>query len=192
VLNALAHGAHASWNALTAQTVDPAAASLHVLADETLALAPWLSELGNVDLRLRETCGKLSRPDLTALRNQSALFIDMFKGLEEQREVGDAAEWRRIPDKVAEIAARMPGIGDSQMQNELRHTLQVARFAAERGSLRRRTGGISPQDRKRLRAMLGGIVEEHRRLWLLRSREGGLEHSCSFYEKIGESLGGEA
>jgi hypothetical protein len=162
------------------------------MADETLALAPWLSELGNVDLRLRETCGKLSRPDLTVLRNQSALFIDMFKSLDEQRDIGDATEWRRIPDKVAEIASRVPSITDSQVQNELRHTLQVARFAAERGSLRRKAGGIPQQDRKRLRTMLGDIIEEHRRLWLRRSREGGLDHSCSFYEKIGDSLGASA
>jgi hypothetical protein len=31
---------------------------------------------------------------------------------------------------------------------------------------------------------LEGIIAEHRRLWLLRSRVGGLDHSCTYYRNI--------
>jgi hypothetical protein len=64
----------------------------------------------------------------------------------------------------------------------------VARFAAARGAGRRRAGGLDDAEKKKLRDQLDGIVAEHRRLWLLRSREGGLDHSCGYYRQIEESL----
>jgi hypothetical protein len=47
---------------------------------------------------------------------------------------------------------------------------------------------LSAADKTKLRDQLGAIIAEHRRLWLLRSREGGLEHSCGYYRQIMESL----
>jgi len=181
-LNAMAHGAAAAWNAEA--SVDPRAVSLHVFGDRSLAVGGWLDRLGDADLRLRESCGALSHPDRTRLRNQSALFIDMFKGLEEQVGVGAVEDWEEARARVEESAAVRPAGLNLLIGEELDHTLEVARFAAARGAGKRRPGGLNAESRKDLAERLEAIIGEHRRLWRVRSREGGLEHSCGFYRKI--------
>jgi hypothetical protein len=122
------------------------------------------------------------------LPNQSALFIDMLKKLDEQVNVGRLDDWEETREHIEQLAGSRPSLPSEQMNDELKHTIEVARFAAARGAGRRRSGGLSGGEKKELRDQLEGIVAEHRRLWMLRSREGGLEHSCGYYRPIMESL----
>ena len=48
----------------------------------------------------------------------------------------------------------------------------------------RKPGGLTDSEKRNLRDQLEAIITEHRRLWLLRSREGGLDHSCTYYRNI--------
>jgi hexosaminidase len=185
-LMGLAHGAAAAWN--PAAPFDPRAASLHVFRDKSLRLGDWLEELGDVDLKLRQTCGALSAPGRVKLPNQSALFIDMLKKPDEQADIGRPEDWEEAREHMEQLASSRPSLPSEQMNDELKHTVEVASFAAARAAGRRRLGGLGDAEKKRLREQLDGIIAEHRRLWLLRSREGGLEHSCGYYRQIWESL----
>ncbi len=182
-LMGIAHGAAAAWNPKA--PFDPRAASLHVFGDRSLSVGPWLEELGDVDLKLRQTCGALSAPGRIKLPNQSAMFIDMLKKLEEQVEVGKLKDWEEAADRIEQLS-KTPcrQTCPPRLNDELRHTIEVARFAAARGVGRRRPGGLTKADRNVLRDQLEGIIAEHRRLWLVRSRVGGLDHSCTYYRNI--------
>jgi hypothetical protein len=178
----IAHGAAASWN--PAAALDSRAASLHVFGDHSLRLGAWMEELGDVDLKLRQTCGALSAPGRVKLPNQSALFIDMLKKLDGLVEIGRLEDWEETREHIEQLATSRPALPNDLMDEELKHTVEVARFAAARGAGRRRPGGLSETEKRTLRQQLEAIIMEHRRLWRLRSREGGLEHSCGYYKNI--------
>ncbi len=177
----LAQGAEAAWSGCRAGKGDldvTDATSLHVHSDRTLRAGRWLEELGDADLVLRETCGQLSRPDRTRLRNQTALFIDLLKKHAEQTDVGSVEDWEATSKRLKELAARVPtGMGDL-VDAEFAHTIRFAQIAADRGAWRRKQGGLTAQERQNLRERLEGVMAEHRRTWLARSRAGGLEASC--------------
>jgi hypothetical protein len=103
---------------------------------------------------------------------------------------GSENQWLLLVDHLLDLKSCLPDLADSQIQAELIHTFDVAVFAAERGGARRRRGGIRPEARKYLVEKLRGLIEEYRRLWLLRSRPGGLEDSCNHYRKVLEELEG--
>ncbi|MCC6230011.1 MAG: family 20 glycosylhydrolase [Phycisphaerales bacterium] len=183
-LNALGHAAQAAWDA-SSPDASTAARSLHALADHSGSLAAYIDELGDADLPLRETCGELSRPGKPSrLLNQTAIFIDMHKNLGEDTHVGDPRQWEATLERLLAMAARIPAGLSPLASDEMRHTLDVATFASERGSLRRRPGGMLPTDRARLTGRLHAIMDEHARLWRIRSREGGLPQSLAFYRQI--------
>jgi hypothetical protein len=245
--HALAHGAQAAWNAESVHRFDPRASSLHVLNDPTLQVGPWLERFGDADLPLRETCGQLSwSAGPPRLRNQSALFIDMLKKLDEQREVGDPALFHQTTIRLEALAGDLaaitsqslpprafaggvsrclasdgggkrgaplrgsfsvtpsppppitlsssrgsverPNTQDTLIPAEFSHSLNVARFAAWRATARREQQTLTPSDRARGRAWIAEIIQEHTRLWRLRSREGGLNHSCGYYRQIADSF----
>jgi hypothetical protein len=187
---ALAEAADAAWSC-DSPGYDPRAASLHMFGDESLAIGPWLDRLGDADLPLRRIGGRRS-PDQppTALRNSSALFCDMFlpigPGGEDKLRAGilgvPSAEVEAVLARLEALARARPGIADPLLGTELDHTLAVARFAAARALWRRR--GAPTRDAALLRRDLEQVIAEHRRLWLERSREGGLEESVSYYERL--------
>lgn len=192
MMHALANAAQAAWNAPASGSFDARASSLHALGDETLGAGPWLEKLGDADLALREVCLPLSRPGVAGrLRNQSALFIDLhnWRG-SGGAEVGEMRLWEGAREAVEAARAGFPGGLGEQLRDELGHTLDVAAFAAERAVARRGRGGIEDGQRRRLGERLRGIIAEHRRLWLQRSRPGGLENSCRHYAAVLTDLEG--
>lgn len=152
------------------------------------ALASWLDELGDADLHLRETCGRLARPELTGpqrLRNQSALFIDLHNHPHDRlTDVAAPPDWERALTTLESLDSRRPRTGDAQIDAELAHTTAYAIAAARRGFLRRRPGGLTRADKRDLIARFSAIAAEHARLWRLRSREGGLSASLAHFEKV--------
>jgi hypothetical protein len=183
-LHALAQAAQAAWN--PSAQVNHAAQSLHLFGDATGAVSTWLNELGDADLPLRETCGALSHPSKTRLLNQTALFIDMFKELGEQTNVGSRQDWFETLERLEALAARVPATTDQRVREELQHSVEYACFAAARGSLRRL--GLDDRAIATLRERLSALRGSHARLWRSRSREGGLAHSDSFLAQIDQKL----
>lgn len=183
-LNALGHAAQAAWDA-SSPDATAMARSIHALDDASRTLASYIDELGDADLPLRETCGELSRPGKPSrLLNQTAIFIDMHKNLGEDTHVGELHKWDATLDRLRALATRIPAGLSSLALDEMIHTLDVATFAAERGSLRRHPEGMRSADRSRLAGRLRAIMDEHARLWRVRSREGGLSQSLAFYQQI--------
>jgi hypothetical protein len=191
-LHALAEGAALAWN--PGAEPDARGVSRHALGDDSDELAPWLDELGDCDLALRETCGELARPANappigTRLRNQSALFLDMHTPLDARPEVGDPRAWEEAWRRVEALARRTPKAPHPLLAQELSHTLATAAFAAERAFKRRLPGGMSPRERAAMRERCLALANENASLWRERSREGGLEHSQGFWRAIADSFG---
>jgi hypothetical protein len=184
-LHGLAEAANAAWNADAAESFYPRASGLHAFGDATGQAGSWLDALGDVDVELRRIAGP---PDAsgtpTPLRNASALFVDLHDPWNNTPTVPDIAKWRIVQDRLHDLAGRVPANVSQPVADELRHTLAVARFAADRAVARRIEGGAAPDERQHLTQRLRQIVGEHRRLWLQRSRPGGLDDSCGHYERI--------
>jgi hexosaminidase len=188
-LHALSKGAQAAWSAEGVRRLDVRAIALHVFGDSTLKLGAWLDELGNADEPLRRVCGRLSRPKQTgefALWNQSALFADLHNcTLTDRTEVGDIELWRDAAGRIEDAWVAMVGGLNGLIDDELEHTIAVARFAVRRAIARREGNGkLSAWVKGELKAMGKAVADEHRRLWLARSRRGGLEISLSHYRRI--------
>lgn len=198
-MHAIAEAADAAWNADNLDTYDPRAASMHAFNDPSLKLGPWLDAVGDVDVELRRIGGRVNpgQPP-THLRNSSVLFCDMHipdhpaKNDDEKLRRGlnstPASMWERAVGRLHELSASRPQVSEP-LASELSHTLDVACFAAVRG-LWRRTGKYSAKDRTELAGWLRTILAKHRELWLLRSREGGLDDSSRFYQRIIDDLEG--
>lgn len=175
-LHGIAHAADAAW-AGDGDSFNLAAESLQVFNDRTLAIGAWLDRLGDADLTLRNVAGRTEQPGVhTVLRNATGLF---GLGLLNEPIRGTLSAWNSALQSVRAIAREPRGTLSSQLEEEIKHTLEVAEFAAERG-VQRAGGAAMRAAPDRLR----NIIHEHRRLWLARSRDGGLDHSCGFYEQL--------
>ncbi|MEI7657245.1 MAG: family 20 glycosylhydrolase [Phycisphaerae bacterium] len=184
-LHALGEAANTAWSGTNA-AASHAARSLHLFGDRTGSASRWLDEFGDADLPLRETCGALSHPSRTRLLNQTAIFIDLFKQLDEQVEVGSLLQWHETLDRLEDLARRVPAVADRLMRDELTHAASHACFAAARGAMRR----DRPDGRwiDMLRDRLGALRADHSRLWRIRSREGGLADSDGYFAKTEATL----
>lgn len=181
----LADAAEAAWNGPAARfdANHAAATSLHVFDDHCNAIAPWLDRLGDLDRTLRVRC---------KIRNASAIFSDLFPPIPPKpghRYLIDAPaeEWKRLQIDLAQLESAKPGIGDVLLDQELDHTLAMARLAVEHGlSCRLAPDGLSPrsEDRPALRAQAEHCLAELRRLWTARNRTGGLDRSSQHLKRV--------
>lgn len=183
----IAHGAAASWNADHANALvrglPLAAVSLHALNDQTLAAADFIERVSEIDKPVREVGAPYSVAGTSGrLRNASALFCDLHYGLDGCRDVGTLAQWRAIASKLA--AERVPDGLRPLLADQLQHALDVSRLSAARGVARRFKGGVTPAARELLSEQLRGVIADHRRLWLVDSRPGGLDESAGKYEAV--------
>lgn len=161
---------------------DNAAAGLHTFG--SAALGEWLARLGDVD---RELC-RGERPDFSGgpgrpVHNQTALWNEMHTPFHERQGPGDAAAWREVAERLAALAAELPRGLDPLVERECRHAVAVAAWTCERALVRRKP---SPAilERQTLAEAMCDLIAEHRALWLVRSRPGGLSDSLARYESF--------
>jgi hypothetical protein len=195
-LAALAEAAEAAWGGDT-DGYDARAAGAHVFGDPSGEAGVWMDRLGDVDVEMRRIGGRRAEGEPPVpLRNSSVLFNDLFTPIapppdgDEKLRRGTLGVplglWRGAAERLADLAGRRPRGVSELMGRELDHTLEVARVAVERGIWRREGAGTGRG--RELAARIGGLIEEHRRLWLERCREGGLEDSCGYYRRIAEEM----
>jgi hexosaminidase len=197
-LPAIAQAAEAAWHGGEGGA-DVRSVSLQVLGDDSLRAAAWLEAMGDADLPLRRVCGRREEGEaLRPIRNASALYLDLHLPL--RPGAADDAALRHgvlssTEDQWEEVLARLESLGDGPpagllplMEREARHTMRVAKLAAERARVRRQTAGMSRGTARKLADELREITEEHRALWRERSREGGLVSSCMHYARVIEDL----
>jgi len=188
-LHALAEAANAAWNTDAAENYNPQASSWHAFNDKTGTTGKWLDEVGDVDFELRCIAGKKDRDGRPIpLRNSTCLFNDLhaaFVGLEKP---GSFADWEMIRERLDALNKRFPTGLDEQIEVELRHTLDVTRFAADRAIASRLEKPLTRGQISEFIDRMRAIIAEHRRLWLRRCRPGGLDDSCGYYELVIEDL----
>jgi hypothetical protein len=152
-------------------------------SDQRDPLGLWIDALADADIELRAVAGCLSKPGLTRLRNQTALFASLARDHATIASVGHADLWRVARDRVRALATAMPDASalTSLERDELAHTANLLVFAADRAV------AVLDADRRALASLPPRIAElerDHRRLWLARSRRGGLDQSCTHFAAI--------
>ena len=183
-LRGIADAADAAWSGWRDGACVPEGVSMHAFGDSSGRVAQWLDEIGQADFQLRSVCGvpdSDGRP--TPLRNATALLTDLDRSLSEEPLGGSEALWCDARERVSRLAGRVPDGAGGLMAAELAHTAEVALIAAERAIDRQRPGGMTADRADDLADRLRSATNEHRRLWLIRSRPGGLDESCSHYER---------
>jgi hypothetical protein len=93
-------------------------------------------------------------------------------------------QWNEVLLRIRELRETLPPISSAQIREELELTAEVAEMAALAGLHRE---GVVVNLREIDRRMKG-VITEHRRLWLARSRVGGLAESCGYYYKVRKQL----
>lgn len=165
------------------------AESLHMFGDETLCTARWLEALGDAGLPLRRECMPLSRPGASgALRNQSAVFADLFQPWKASLEIGALHHWVETTEHLHHMRQTRPRLPSTLLEEEMEHMAAFAFQAAARGRVRRMENddrGAAAGQRRAFQE----LREQHGRLWPLRSRPGGQLQSAAFFDRIdwGES-----
>jgi hypothetical protein len=159
---------------------DDRAAGLHAFGSPELGV--WLARLGDAD---RELClGQRpgwdgTMPAKRQCRNTTALWREMHTNLFEQQGLGDAAAWHEVAGRLAELRASLPAGSDPLVADECGFAVELGTWTADRAVMRR--AGPEIQARKALAGRMADLIATHRRLWLARSRYGGLEESCAHY-----------
>ncbi len=161
-----ADAAMAAWSG--PDHYDDRAAGLHAFG--SAPLGEWLAALGNAD---RDQCARV--------RNATALWTEMHAHLFERPE-NDAAAWLAVRQRLANLAAALPDGLDPLLADECRFAVELAVWAADRAILRR--GQPDRAARRQLAARMADLIAEHRRLWLARSRYGGLEDSTAHFARL--------
>ncbi|MFH0764836.1 MAG: family 20 glycosylhydrolase [Calditrichota bacterium] len=145
--------------------------------------ALWLNELGDADLELRQSVGKTDpsgKPQ--PLRNASALFVSLHTSLSElSAKLGSKNDWKRVDERLSALEKSIPAVDNVQFTRELALACDTARFVAARALFAKTAPNNSTISVKLLTDWIGRIIQEHRSLWQLRSREGGLTDSCQYY-----------
>ncbi|MEM1337167.1 MAG: family 20 glycosylhydrolase [Bacteroidota bacterium] len=81
---------------------------------------------------------------------------------------------------------------NDEIQNELRNGIQMVRLGVEIRNYGKQKENWTSEQRlaylNTMRERLGEIQDEHRRLWLLRNKEGGLERSMMAFKKLEDRL----
>lgn len=179
----LAEAAGFAWNG-GGSSFDSSALSTQLFDDASGETARWLERLGDADLPLRLLSGRPT-PDgaPTKLANSSALFNELHKPLGEPHLPTPAGLWEEVVGRLTELHREIPPTADLQLHRELEHTVRVA-LAAGKKALYRRQRTFAMQERVTLAAELEELTAEHRELWLIRSRPGGLDDSVRHYFNV--------
>jgi hexosaminidase len=182
-LRGLADAADAAWTGWAHGPADTNAVSLHAHGDPTGAVASWLDDLGDADEPLRAVCGEWNPGGgPPRLHNAGALYTDLDKPLDSHPMPGTLDQWRDVQERLDALARLMPRVAEP-LTDELAHTVTVARIAADRALARREAHPLPPDLARTLADRLEAASAEHRRLWLMRSRRGGLDASSAHYER---------
>ncbi len=169
----MADGAQAAWSG--SERFDDEAPGLHLFGDA--ALGRWLAAFGDADRPISDG----SDPEGGGRRyNATAIFEESLRHfLVPPR--GSRQAWERIAARLANLESALP-VSDGLINRECRHALAWARYSAERTIAR---CGPEPRHREsEFRRLACPLIAEYRKLWLQRSRYGGLEDSCAWWKRL--------
>ncbi|MFO0861572.1 MAG: glycoside hydrolase family 20 zincin-like fold domain-containing protein [Phycisphaerales bacterium] len=178
-LHGIADGLNAAWTGESGGG-DPRAESLQVFGDRSCQAASWLEDVGEIDKIQKQISGRpTAEGKPTHLRNASALLQDSTLGWNDGWKPGSPGLWQESAQAAAWLGGRVPSDLPGKVGEELGFTARCAEVLCLRASARR--SGVQPSS---LFKSLSEVREEHRRLWNLRSRPGGLESSTAHYDRL--------
>lgn len=179
-LHGIADGLHAAWTGEPGGG-DPRAESLQVFGDTSLQTAAWLEDIGEVDKIQKQISGRPNAEGKpTHLKNASALLQDSTLAWNDTWKPGSPGLWMESSGACEWLGRRVPtGVG-TQLRDELAFTANCGAALCLRAAARRGDAKSMPG----LRSQLEHVREEHRRLWLARSRPGGLPQSTAHYDRV--------
>jgi hexosaminidase len=114
-------------------------------------------------------------------------------------ELAGVARGAREAGEAGGTRGRCGGEMSALVAEELAHAVGVAQLAADRGAAKRRGGGgakggggvgggagigLTAAERRGFAERLRALIAQHERLWLARSRRGGLEESTGHYGRV--------
>ncbi len=175
-----AAGAAYSWALDANRSQDwPLVLSRHAFRDPTGTMGRLAYDLGNV----YQAVGLVPH-------NSSALFRALLWPLDKVRSALAELPPVNLDHTLAAIDQAMSGLGQAQMARpdaalivqEYENTARLMRHACRRIALAQG----EPVDHQELDQDLGSIIEEYQRLWLARSRPGGLADSVARLERARE------
>jgi hypothetical protein len=195
-MNALAHGAELAWNGPgddggSRPGASPHAVALQVLGDSAWATptnaAAWLDELGDADLHVRRASG---------VRNATGFFNDLYPPAQipprppapEHLEIKvSREEFARAGETLARLESTRPAASrfvDARIGDELAFTMRYALLAVRHALSARGSPAFAADEVRELHAGFAEIAREHARLWVRRTREGGLTASQAHFDKL--------
>lgn len=176
----MADGAQACWSGRPGE-YDSEAAGIHLLGGA--ALGRWLADLGDADEPISSGREPAGGPRLS---NCTALFQEMqHRAWRDAASADEAPAWRGVAERLTVLDRSLAEAGtgvEELVMRECRHAVGLARWVADRAVLRRTDP--SADHRRLLMERLTPLIGEHRRLWLARSRYGGLEDSTHHYRRL--------
>lgn len=190
-VHALADAAGCAWNpGAAAEHFDAASAARRCIGPGAGDLGAWLEALGDVDEPLRAIAGRLDAGtgERARLRNATLLFNEMEADLAKGTVLGPGADWAGVRARIGELERRMPAKLPGQIAAEIAHVLEVVHAGLDWAAIRDASAEAPSGALISLARRIRGIAEEHRRLWRLRSREGGLSESTEGYERMARQL----
>ncbi len=182
----LAAAASFAWCATSNDHLDPSivcrALDVHSFEDETGAVGEALRLLGDVHTLLVPQFPNMSSLVAHLYLPQLQVGRGLTKGIDQPQLDAVAAQVEAASGALSR--ARPRSANGKVAVEELLNTARLVLLAREDASARLvgdgSIGAVPPSVRSKLATDLGGIVEEHRRLWLARNRPGGLEESCEW------------
>ncbi|MFT5424277.1 MAG: hexosaminidase [Phycisphaerales bacterium] len=185
-LMGIAEAADAAWTGEERHADFLDAVSLQVFGDRSLRTARWLESLGDADKPLRDLSGVRTDPGTPArgtpapLANSTAMFTELHTP-PMPLHLPDAVElWAQARQRVSALLESVPNGAGQLVEAECEHAARCALFACDVAVFRRGGGGAIAV----LADRMDERIAEHRRLWLIRSRLGGLDESVAFWESI--------
>lgn len=182
-LHGLVDGLSAAWTGKEGG-VDLNAESFQVFGDATLLVSKWLEDVGDLDLAARRNFhGVDASGTPKRIKNASALLQDSTIPWGDPHQPARLEDWTRALDAATWLSERVPSGVSGLLRDECVQTTRAARALIRRALARR-----GATDASGLRSEMAEMIAEHRRLWALRSRPGGLASSVGHYEKAMEDV----
>ncbi|MBE6371335.1 MAG: hypothetical protein E7055_04610 [Lentisphaerae bacterium] len=170
-LAAIAEGACFAWSGPVELNRDAIAGE----AFGSIAAGQWYDRAGHVE------------DDLAAV-GLPGLYADLhipWHQIPEKQQTSDAAAYQALIPRLEKLHRDVPADVSSLLQREMRMAAGFAIFAAERAVLRREGRAL---ELKSLAVRMAPLIREFQRLWLRRSRPGGLTWSSAQWRKIADEM----
>lgn len=185
-----AYGAAVSWALTANRELDlPRALDLHAFADEAGVMGRLAYDLGNAyletGLEMRNTTvftALLRRPEGVAVGRAGIFETLTAENLLKTIGYLDEVEARLTKTRMRRRDAELIKAEFGNVIGLVRHSCRqgIARAEAKVESV----GQLQASDRKKLAGELEPLIADYRRLWVKRSRAGGLNDSAERFEKV--------